>query len=241
MRKRITTLAHGASLQYAEHYLRKALHHTHRIDLRWTYSCPKKGVHYNAGNPCSVGNMATAANKSTATTATTASNPSIAANKSTAATTPATPIATPATPVSHPVSGKEVFECDSLKMTLVRKIQSYCGDTASRDGDVRSPKSVNFHPDGEKFYIHSLEGMKSVVYGFPEIEKLGTISHSFSSADKSIWAPESGLYLFNDQFKDTFTFSGKPVESTFSHGVTGIRKYSEIGNGSAAKTETRMQ
>ncbi len=83
-------------------------------------SLPSSG---NAGNPCSVGNMATAANKSTATTA---SNPSIAANKSTAATTPATPIATPATPVSHPVSGKEVFECDSLKMTLVRKIQSYC-------------------------------------------------------------------------------------------------------------------
>ena len=144
-------------------------------------------------------------------------NPCTAANKS-AAATPASSAATPGTPVSHPVSGKEVFECDSLKMTLVRKIQSYCRDTASRDGDVRSPKSVNFHPGGEKFYIHSLEGMKSVVYGFPEIEKLGTISHSFSSADKSIWAPESGLYLFNDQFKDTFTFSGKPVESTFSHG-----------------------
>ena len=113
-------------------------------------SLPSSGNPGNAGNPCSVGNMATAANKSTATTA---SNPSIAANKSTAATTPATPIATPATPVSHPVSGKEVFECDSLKMTLVRKIQSYCGDTASRDGDVRSPKSVNFHPDGEKFWL----------------------------------------------------------------------------------------
>ena len=31
--------------------------------------------------------------------------------------------------------------------------------------------------------------------------------------------------------------SGKTEE----HAVTGIRKYSEIGNGSAAKTETRIQ
>ena len=23
---------------------------THRIDLRWTYSCPKKGIHYNGYN-----------------------------------------------------------------------------------------------------------------------------------------------------------------------------------------------
>ncbi len=168
-------------------------------------SLPSSG---NAVNPCGAATAPASSNVAAATTATTA----------TAATTPGNPVGTSGPRVSHPVSGKEVFECGGLKMTLVRKIQSYCGDTASRDADVRSPKSVNFHPGGEKFYIHSLEGMKSVVYGFPEIEKLGTISHSFSSSDKSVWAPESGLYQFNNKFKDPFTFSGKPVESTFTHG-----------------------
>ena len=119
--------------------------------------------------------------------------------------------------ISHPVCDEETFECEQLKMTLVRKIQNYCGDKTSRDTDIRSPKSVNFHPEGNKFYIHSLEGMRSIVYGFPDFRKLSTIKHSFSSSDKSMWAEESGLYKFINTYKDTFTFSGKPVESTFSH------------------------
>ena len=118
----------------------------------------------------------------------------------------------------HPACGSEVFECVDLKITLVGKAQNYGGDTFTCDPDILSPKSVNIHPSGGKAYVHSLEGMKSVVYRFPEFEKLGTIEHRFSSSDTSLWAASSGLYHFNDAFRDPLTFCGKPVESLFTHG-----------------------
>jgi DNA-binding beta-propeller fold protein YncE len=85
------------------------------------------------------------------------------------------------------------------------------------DKDIRSPKSVNIHPNGKKFYVNSLEGGKTVVYATGSNEKLKVIEHEFTEADSLLWSKPSGLYPFTHYKKNLNTFRGKPVESAFSH------------------------
>lgn len=89
------------------------------------------------------------------------------------------------------------------------------------DKDIYSPKSVNIHPDGSKFYVNSLEGGSTVVYEMGTWKKLKTIHHRFGAAHKALWAPPSGLFSFTHYSEDSLNlnaFMGKPVESAFSHG-----------------------
>lgn len=119
----------------------------------------------------------------------------------------------------HPTVGTQVQSHDkSLTVTLVGKKQNYsASETATRDVDVRSPKSVNIHPDGTKYYVNSLEGGKTVVYETGTNAKLKVIQHRFTEADSLLWSDPSGLFEFTHYTKNLNTFWGKPVESAFSH------------------------
>lgn len=119
----------------------------------------------------------------------------------------------------HPALGTKVSSADGkFTITLLSRKQNYSyTETATLDKDIRSPKSVNIHPNGEKFYVNSLEGGKTVVYATGSNEKLKVIEHEFTEDDSLLWATPSGLYPFTHYKKNLNTFRGKPVESAFSH------------------------
>jgi len=129
--------------------------------------------------------------------------------------------ATEPPPVVHSAVGQTMrTPGGKVTLTCVGKKQHYAGgDTLSRDTDVVSPKSVNFHPDGTRFYINSLEGCKTVVYDARTGAKRAVINHRFSKGYGPLWNPPSGYYRFTHYpGGDSLPFQGKPVESTFSHG-----------------------
>lgn len=121
--------------------------------------------------------------------------------------------------IIHPKIGNSVMSVgEKIRLTLVGKIQNY-GDTHPEtfDSDIHSPKSINIHPNGEKYYVNSLEGATTVVYDAHTNKKLKVIHHEFEEKDSSLWSPFSGLYPFTHYKEHLNTFYGKPVESTFSH------------------------
>ena len=120
-------------------------------------------------------------------------------------------------PVIHPAMGTKE-EMAGITVELVGRKQHYAPyikETAEKD--IYSPKSVNIHPSGEKYYVNSLEGGSTVVFDFATGKKLKTIHHRFTQKDMGLWAPASGLFPFTHYSKNLNTFMGKPVESTFSH------------------------
>ena len=107
-----------------------------------------------------------------------------------------------------------------LTITCVGKKQNFdYRDAATLDADINSPKSVNFHPDGSKYYVNSLEGCATVVYDRKTGRKLKVISHRHDSGEGPLWNTPSGIYRFT-HYPDgqQRSFGGKPVEATFSHG-----------------------
>ena len=119
----------------------------------------------------------------------------------------------------HPPIGKTVSSEDgAFTITLVGKKQQYsAAEKDTWDTDVRSPKSVNIHPKGAKYYVNSLEACKTVVYEAGSNNKLKVILHKFSEADSALWSKPSGLFEFTHYKKNLNNFMGKPVESAFSH------------------------
>ena len=124
-------------------------------------------------------------------------------------------------PVHHSRIGETITaQGGVLTITNVGKKQNHdWRDTATRDEDVFSPKSVNFHPDGTKYYVNSLEGCATLVYDRETNRKLKVISHRHASGEGPLWNKPSGIYRFT-HYPDgqKRAFSGKPVEATFSHG-----------------------
>lgn len=124
-------------------------------------------------------------------------------------------------PVHHSRIGESMTaQGGVLTITNVGKKQNFdWRDSATRDEDVFSPKSVNFHPDGSKYYVNSLEGCATVVYDRQTNQKLKVISHRHTSGQGPLWNTPSGIYRFT-HYADgaTRAFGGKPVEATFSHG-----------------------
>lgn len=106
-----------------------------------------------------------------------------------------------------------------LRLVNIGKRQQYdYADKTTLDTDVYSPKSVNFHPDGSRCYVNSLEGCKTVVYNIPGFGKQKVISHGFPSGRGDLWAAPSGYYPFTHyENGDGRAFHGKPVEGVFSH------------------------
>lgn len=121
--------------------------------------------------------------------------------------------------VEHPTLGTSASSANGkFTITLVNRIQSYSSiESSTFDKDIRSPKSVNIHPDGTKYYVNSLEGGKTVVYATGSDEKLKVINHVFTEADSLLWSKPSGLFEFTHYEENLNTFRGKPVESAFSH------------------------
>ena len=123
-------------------------------------------------------------------------------------------------PVVHSQIGQKAQSSDGgITITNIGKKQQFdWHDKATLDTDVFSPKSVNFLPDGTKYYVNSLEGCATVVYRTSDNEKVRVIPHRFKSGTGPLWAEPSGIYRFT-HYPDgnTRAFSGKPVEGCFSH------------------------
>lgn len=127
------------------------------------------------------------------------------------------PVAAQDPSVVHPNLGTRL-DADSVTVTFANRKQYFTGGAAeTQDADILSPKSVHIHPDGSKYYVNSLEGMCTVVFDFATNRKLKVIHHAFDSTHVDLWAPDSGLFPFSYECEAPGTFSGKPVESTFSH------------------------
>lgn len=123
--------------------------------------------------------------------------------------------------IVHPRIGQTTAAADSsVVVTLSHKMQQFNhADRQTLDTDIYSPKSVNIHPEGTKFYVNSLEGCATVVYQMNTWRKLKVIRHDFDQVrDSALWAPPSGLFHFRHYSRNLNTFRGKPVESAFSHG-----------------------
>jgi len=130
------------------------------------------------------------------------------------------PAAKPSAPaVVHTPKGGSFDIGGQMTIRHIARHQRYNGyDTLSYDTDIHSPKSVNLNPEGTLYYVNSLEGYKTIAYDAQTHKKVATIHHSFTSKDSSLWASPSGLYDWKHTYNTPNTFSGKPVESTFSHG-----------------------
>ncbi len=120
---------------------------------------------------------------------------------------------------AHPKIGTKSVSADGkLSISLLTKKQHFSSyDADTYDADINSPKSVNIHPSGKKYYVNSLEGARTVVYESGTNKKIKTISHKFTDSDSLLWSKPSGLYEFTHYTKNLNTFYGKPVESAFSH------------------------
>src|SRR5574344_1939265 len=123
--------------------------------------------------------------------------------------------------IVHPQIGETVQSPDKrISLELVGKKQYFNpGDKSTADADINSPKSINVHPNGKKFYVNSLEGATTVVYDMQTYNKLKVIKHVFDQKkDAHLWSAPSDLYPFTHYENDHLnSFYGKPVESTFTH------------------------
>ncbi len=132
--------------------------------------------------------------------------------------------------VGHPPIGTKAYNADStFCIELIAKKQYFDpSDTKTADKDINSPKSVNMHPNGQKYYVNSLEGATTVVYDFKTNQKLKVIRHEFTEADTALLCGAKPFYKFTHYLPDAKhpvsafggwgAFYGKPVESCFSHG-----------------------
>lgn len=121
-------------------------------------------------------------------------------------------------PMAHPKVG-DSFAGGGVRVTLIAKKQYYDRyDTLTADPAIRSPKSVNVTPDGTKFYVNCLEGGSTVVFETSSLRKMAVVSHKITPEKDSLWTKADGLFSFHRKRKDPDTFTGKPVEGTFSHG-----------------------
>lgn len=111
-----------------------------------------------------------------------------------------------------------------VSLELVARFQHRVANTKhpkdKYDRDINSPKSVNYLPEKKKFYVQSLEGFETVVYSLETFEKLKVIRHTFNAENQYLF--KDGEYTaFDYQYRyrksDFNMFSGKPVESCFSH------------------------
>lgn len=111
-------------------------------------------------------------------------------------------------------------------ISLVRdkRVQSFLKSTKSAndiyDSAINSPKSAAFSEDGTKFYVNSLEGMQTVVYAWPSLERLKVISHTFNSKNQNLFQGEDTVFNYEYYQKPSAgvnVFRGKPVEMAFSH------------------------
>lgn len=101
-----------------------------------------------------------------------------------------------------------------------RNVAEPSNDADDYDVAINSPKSVNYSLNGEKFYVQSLEGCKTVVYNAKTKKKIKTIEHSFDASNQKLFKNNETTvfdYKYNRKQSNYNIFKGKPVESCFSH------------------------
>lgn len=116
---------------------------------------------------------------------------------------------------------KESLPADGpLQIVMVARWQSYNPKPDSSldhyDVDIDSPKSVNFSKDGQRVYVNSLEGSKTVVLKSNGLEKLSVIKHRFN-ADNEALVDSRAPFDYKFTNKSPKFFSGKPVEAILTH------------------------
>ena len=84
--------------------------------------------------------------------------------------------------VVHIQIGQKSKGSNEVTLELVNRFQRNYAKPANEndqyDVSINSPKSVNYSLDGEKFYVQSLEGCKTVVYNAKTKKKIKTIKKS---------------------------------------------------------------
>jgi DNA-binding beta-propeller fold protein YncE len=111
-----------------------------------------------------------------------------------------------------------------VKLTLKYRFQRYNAKPSNQndkyDSSINSPKSVNFTPDGRKFYVQSLEGYTTSVYDTETMTLTKQIIHDFTQASSHLFH-NNETTVFDYKYRDVRTnyniFKGKPVESCMSH------------------------
>ncbi len=126
--------------------------------------------------------------------------------------------------VYNKIGATSLPENAPVKMELYARFQHRVYTTQNEkdvyDADISSPKSINYLPAQNKFYVHSLEGFKTVVYDLTTLKKLKVIKHTFNAENQHLF--KNGEYIPFDYTykyrKSSFNyFKGKPVESCLSH------------------------
>ena len=118
--------------------------------------------------------------------------------------------------ISEPQTGQ-------VKLELIHRKQMYNvhsdGIKDVYDAFVHSPKSVVFNNNIGKLYINALEGFVTIVYDDSCFKFIKRINHRFQSHDSSLFNNENTVFDYRYAYrKNNFNiFSGKPVESCFSH------------------------
>ncbi|MBN2766243.1 MAG: hypothetical protein JXR27_07700 [Paludibacteraceae bacterium] len=107
-------------------------------------------------------------------------------------------------------------------LTLAQRFQHYNRNTKHEndkfDTTIHSPKSVNILDSCDKFYIHSLEGCRTSVYRLSDYSLITTINHTFDSTNQHLFSETNYFdYQYRTKQINLNHFSGKPVESCFSH------------------------
>ena len=125
-----------------------------------------------------------------------------------------------------PIGGVSLPEDAPLRLKLVARFQRYSTSTLHAsdiyDTDIDSPKSVAISTDGTEAYVNSLEGGRTVIYDTAGPAKRGVIRHNFGPAQAGLFP--AGEPWFGARFGGDLppagpnVFTGKPVESAFSHG-----------------------
>lgn len=106
-------------------------------------------------------------------------------------------------------------------MTFVGRWQAYNPEPTNPldhfDSDIDSPKSAIFGSSGERVYINSLEGAKTIVFDSKGLEKKSVISHAYKNEPALFSKKFPFGYSFPSTIKSPNTFKGKPVEGVITH------------------------
>jgi DNA-binding beta-propeller fold protein YncE len=115
-------------------------------------------------------------------------------------------------------------KAQSQELIREARIQSFMQNSKNSkdifDKAIRSPKSALFSMDGRKLYVNSLEGYQTVVYKWPSLEKIKSITHSFGYRNQNLFKNDETTVFDYPYFQNTQKknyFNGKPVEMTLSH------------------------
>lgn len=85
-----------------------------------------------------------------------------------------------------------------------------------KDDEMMSPKSLQFNNSDTAFYVHALEGSKTLAYTFPQLKKTSTIKHAFQNKHQLAHQNHHKHTAFRYP-PQVASWNGKPVEGVIDH------------------------